>query len=280
MVKRHAADGAQMVATLGDDELTAIVRHHHERLDGSGYPDGLEGSAIPVGARIVAVADTFDAMTSSRPYRHARSHKDGAGHDVERSRVEARRGCRRGLPRLLLRQAHRGLGRLRHRRPAATAGVAARRRRGAGGQGHLRRGRGGPDRRLARDARAALGRTGPARATPHASASRGRRARERPPVAGGITRRTALRRPRWPDDSASASPAAARRGPGRRARGRQPGGLPLAGPDGGGDRAAGRWRRRRRATAAGGGSGGGCGRRRGPPRSRFRGCRRRAAGCS
>ena len=75
VVKRHAADGAQMVATLDDDDLTAIVRHHHERLDGSGYPDGLEGSAIPVGARVVAVADTFDAMTSSRPYRHARSHK-------------------------------------------------------------------------------------------------------------------------------------------------------------------------------------------------------------
>ena len=76
VVKRHAADGAQMVATLDDDDLTATVRHHHERLDGCGYPDGLEGSAIPQGARIVAVADTFDAMTSSRPYRRARSHKD------------------------------------------------------------------------------------------------------------------------------------------------------------------------------------------------------------
>ena len=74
-VKSHAADGAQMVATLDDDDLTATVRHHHERLDGSGYPDGLEGTAIPLGARIVAVADTFDAMTSSRPYRRARSHK-------------------------------------------------------------------------------------------------------------------------------------------------------------------------------------------------------------
>ena len=74
-VKSHAADGAQMVATLDDDDLTATVRHHHERLDGSGYPDGLRGTAIPLGARIVAVSDTFDAMTSSRPYRRARSHK-------------------------------------------------------------------------------------------------------------------------------------------------------------------------------------------------------------
>jgi putative nucleotidyltransferase with HDIG domain len=75
VVKRHPGDGAQMVRPLGDDTLTAIVRSHHERLDGSGYPDGLEGTAIPLGARIVAVADTFDAMTSTRPYRRARSHK-------------------------------------------------------------------------------------------------------------------------------------------------------------------------------------------------------------
>jgi len=75
VVKRHPGDGAQMVHALGDDALTAIVRSHHERLDGSGYPDGLEGTAIPLGARIVAVADTFDAMTSTRPYRRARSHK-------------------------------------------------------------------------------------------------------------------------------------------------------------------------------------------------------------
>jgi len=75
VVKRHPGDGAQMVDTLGDDELTAIVRHHHERLDGSGYPDGLSGEETPLGARIVAAADTFDAMTSSRPYRRARSHK-------------------------------------------------------------------------------------------------------------------------------------------------------------------------------------------------------------
>ena len=50
-----------------------IVRHHHERWDGNGYPDGLVGSEIPVGARIVAVCDAFDAMTSDRPYRPAMS---------------------------------------------------------------------------------------------------------------------------------------------------------------------------------------------------------------
>ena len=75
IVKRHPVDGATMVATLDDDELTAIVRHHHERLDGTGYPDRLTGEAIPIGARVIAVADTFDAITSTRPYRHAHAHK-------------------------------------------------------------------------------------------------------------------------------------------------------------------------------------------------------------
>jgi HD-GYP domain-containing protein (c-di-GMP phosphodiesterase class II) len=72
-VQRHAAFGARLVSSVGDPVLTAIVRHHHERIDGSGYPDRLVGDAIPIGARIVAVADTFDALTGARPYREARS---------------------------------------------------------------------------------------------------------------------------------------------------------------------------------------------------------------
>lgn len=75
VVKRHAPVGARMVAALGDARLTAFVRHHHERLDGDGYPDGLAGDAIPLGARIIAVADTFDAVTSARPYRQAMAHR-------------------------------------------------------------------------------------------------------------------------------------------------------------------------------------------------------------
>jgi putative nucleotidyltransferase with HDIG domain len=74
-IKRHPVDGARMVEALGDDELTSIVRHHHERLDGGGYPDGLVGGAIPLGARVIAVADTFDALTSNRPYRTGCRHK-------------------------------------------------------------------------------------------------------------------------------------------------------------------------------------------------------------
>jgi putative nucleotidyltransferase with HDIG domain len=73
-VQEHAIAGARIVSSLGDEELTAIVRHHHERFDGDGYPDGLAGEEIPIGARIVAVADTFDAVTSGRPYGRTLAH--------------------------------------------------------------------------------------------------------------------------------------------------------------------------------------------------------------
>ncbi|MBI5554308.1 MAG: HD domain-containing protein [Elusimicrobia bacterium] len=53
--------------------LRPTVRHHHERFDGHGYPDGLDNGKIPLLARIIAVADTYDAMTSERPYRPALS---------------------------------------------------------------------------------------------------------------------------------------------------------------------------------------------------------------
>jgi putative nucleotidyltransferase with HDIG domain len=76
VIKRHAPVGAEMVSRIGDDELTQIVAHHHERLDGSGYPSRLFGSEIPLGARIIAVADTFDALTSTRAYRPAKRHRD------------------------------------------------------------------------------------------------------------------------------------------------------------------------------------------------------------
>jgi putative nucleotidyltransferase with HDIG domain len=74
-MKRHAIVGAAMAARIDDSEITAMVRHHHEQLDGGGYPDGLGGSDIPLGARIIAVADTFDAITSARPYRSAQQHR-------------------------------------------------------------------------------------------------------------------------------------------------------------------------------------------------------------
>ena len=76
VIKTHAPRGAEMVSDLGDRELTEMVAHHHERLDGSGYPSRLAGEDIPLGARIIAVADTFDALTSTRAYRSAKRHKE------------------------------------------------------------------------------------------------------------------------------------------------------------------------------------------------------------
>jgi hypothetical protein len=75
VIKQHPGDGALMAAALRDPELTSMVEHHHERLDGTGYPNRLSGEEIPLGARIIAVADTFDAITSERPYRPASPHK-------------------------------------------------------------------------------------------------------------------------------------------------------------------------------------------------------------
>ena len=72
LMKKHPEIGEQMLHSVDFLKLAwPIVRHHHERWDGRGYPDGLAGNDIPVGARIVAVCDSFDAMTSDRPYRKA-----------------------------------------------------------------------------------------------------------------------------------------------------------------------------------------------------------------
>ena len=73
-MKRHSLIGEEIVRPLRSAAmLMPAIRHHHERWDGSGYPDGLKGTAIPLNARIVAISDAFDAMTSDRPYRRAMS---------------------------------------------------------------------------------------------------------------------------------------------------------------------------------------------------------------
>jgi HD-GYP domain-containing protein (c-di-GMP phosphodiesterase class II) len=70
VMRTHPVIGAQIVAPMAFLKTTVeLIRHHHERFDGSGYPDGLRGDDIPLSARIFAVADAFDAMTSDRPYR-------------------------------------------------------------------------------------------------------------------------------------------------------------------------------------------------------------------
>jgi HD-GYP domain-containing protein (c-di-GMP phosphodiesterase class II) len=71
-VRRHSEVGADLVARVdGLDPIIGWIRHVHEHYDGSGYPDGLRGDAIPEASRILLVADAFVAMTSGRPYRHA-----------------------------------------------------------------------------------------------------------------------------------------------------------------------------------------------------------------
>jgi putative nucleotidyltransferase with HDIG domain len=84
-MKRHAAIGADILSSIEFPfPVVPIVRHHHENWDGSGYPDGLKGDDIPVGARILAVIDCFDALTSDRPYRRKLSEQ--AALDILRER--------------------------------------------------------------------------------------------------------------------------------------------------------------------------------------------------
>jgi HD-GYP domain-containing protein (c-di-GMP phosphodiesterase class II) len=74
LMRAHSQIGFEIVSKLPPlDEIALYVRHHHERWDGKGYPCGLSGRDIPLGARIIAVADTFDAITTRRSYRAARS---------------------------------------------------------------------------------------------------------------------------------------------------------------------------------------------------------------
>jgi putative nucleotidyltransferase with HDIG domain len=71
-MEQHSVIGERILRNVENyAEIAAIVRHHHERVDGNGYPDRLEGDDIPLLARIIAVADAYNAMTSDRPYRDA-----------------------------------------------------------------------------------------------------------------------------------------------------------------------------------------------------------------
>jgi len=84
IVETHPVLGEELVRASGLDEAAVLVRSHHEHWDGSGYPDRLEGPEIPLEARVFAVADAFDAMTSTRPYRGARTW-DAATTELRRS---------------------------------------------------------------------------------------------------------------------------------------------------------------------------------------------------
>lgn len=77
-MQAHTTLGEEMARRLGflPQATLQVIRHHHERWDGSGYPDGLAGEAIPLLARVFALADVYDALTSERPYKRAWSHEE------------------------------------------------------------------------------------------------------------------------------------------------------------------------------------------------------------
>jgi len=76
-VKRHAGLGASAIEPIEDyRNVVQVIKHHHERFDGTGYPDGLAGDRIPEGARLIALADTFDALVHGRAYRRAKTVTD------------------------------------------------------------------------------------------------------------------------------------------------------------------------------------------------------------
>ena len=91
-MRQHTVIGDQLCAGLRSlARVRPIVRHHHERCDGSGYPDALIGDAIPLLAQIISVADTFDAATTERPYKEAVSFEEASRQLTQ----EVARGWRR-----------------------------------------------------------------------------------------------------------------------------------------------------------------------------------------
>lgn len=93
LMKEHTVIGDRLCGELRAFKLVRqIVRHHHERFDGSGYPDGLRGDGIPLLAQVVSIVDAYDAMTTDRPYQKARSSAEAC----EELHADVVRGCRSG----------------------------------------------------------------------------------------------------------------------------------------------------------------------------------------
>jgi len=129
IMRTHVVRSAQLVATAGKlrGAVEAMIKHHHENFDGTGYPEGLAGDQIPVGARIIMVADTIDAMTTDRPYRKAMSlpraieeleKYAGRQFDPELVRLVAKSGSIRRLLGLDGRSSEPGMEPSRSKRPA------------------------------------------------------------------------------------------------------------------------------------------------------------------
>ena len=123
-IQRHPVQGLEIVREIEFlDEANAGIMHHHERLDGLGYPMGLRGAEIPEFARVIAVADAFDSMTTTRSYRGARSHRGGGRRAAPLRRHPVRPADGRGVGA----RRWRSTAGTRRRRPAVLA--AGRRRR-------------------------------------------------------------------------------------------------------------------------------------------------------
>ena len=84
VLKEHPVTGEKILASVLDEELLRVIRSHHERVDGKGYPDGLKGEEIDLSSQIVSIADAYDAMTSIRSYRKPLTPEDAAG-EIERA---------------------------------------------------------------------------------------------------------------------------------------------------------------------------------------------------
>ena len=96
LIEEHPALGAEMVASMQNDQVVAAVRHHHERWDGGGYPDGIAGTSIPLFSRVIAVSDSYDAIRSNRSYRPGASRDaavavltEESGHQFDPEVVDA-----------------------------------------------------------------------------------------------------------------------------------------------------------------------------------------------
>ena len=106
LVQGHAVAGERLLRGLGMDAEATVVRHHHERIDGAGYPDGIAGTAIPLESRIILVADAFEAITADRPYRQHRTVDEAIAELRRASGTQFDARCVAALERAI---GHRGL---------------------------------------------------------------------------------------------------------------------------------------------------------------------------
>ena len=206
LIKTHAAIGQRILGGSASELIrlaAEIAASHHERWDGSGYPEGLAGDEIPLAARIVAVADVFDALTTSRPYKEAMSVRGGARLSAGRQRPPFRSGLRGGLLRALAGDPGR-------RRPRPGPDPAGHRALGAGPDPAAR------DRRVPRAVGSARPRPARARGPGTGSAGAGRATGEAPARGRAGRRGRGARRPerrtRHANRRPQASPSSPRAG--------------------------------------------------------------------